>query len=82
MSSPLMQQFLTGLKSPYADVRMKTAKSLYHYVKTELREVSAEELTAFMDEFNHQIFEMVSGSNVNEKKGGILAIGKFLYRVI
>ena len=29
-----------------------------------------------MDEFNHQIFEMVSSSDVNEKKGGILAIGK------
>ena len=35
-----------------------------------------EELTSFMDEFNHHIFEMVSGSDVNEKKGGILAIGK------
>jgi FKBP12-rapamycin complex-associated protein len=45
-------------------------------VKTELREVSVEELTSFMDDFNHHIFEMVSGSDVNEKKGGILAIGE------
>jgi len=29
-----------------------------------------------MDDFNHHIFEMVSGSDVNEKKGGILAIGE------
>ncbi|KAJ9576744.1 hypothetical protein L9F63_025360, partial [Diploptera punctata] len=43
-------------------------------VKTELREVSVEEVTTFMDDFNHHIFEMVSGSDVNEKKGGILAI--------
>ncbi|KAK6628142.1 hypothetical protein RUM43_001953 [Polyplax serrata] len=74
MSSALMQQFVSGLKSRHADVRMKTAKDLYLYVKTELREVSPEELTAFMDEFNRHIFEMVSGSDVNEKKGGILAI--------
>lgn len=46
-----------------------------------------EELTSFMDDFNHHIFEMVSGSDVNEKKGGILAIGewqckKFKYIVL
>lgn len=78
MYSVLMQQFVTGLKSRHADVRMKTAKDLYLYVKTELREVSPEELTSFMDEFNRHIFEMVSGSDVNEKKGGILAIGTVL----
>ncbi|KAK7869671.1 hypothetical protein R5R35_010033 [Gryllus longicercus] len=74
MSSALMQQFVSGLKSRHPDVRSKSARDLYHYVKTELREVSVEELTAFMDEFNHHIFEMVSGSDINEKKGGILAI--------
>lgn len=56
---------------------------LLFQVKTELREVSAEELASFMDEFNHHIFEMVSGSDVNEKKGGILAIGNIkLIRMI
>ena len=34
-----------------------------------------EEHTAFMDEFNHHIFEMVSSTELNERKGGILAIG-------
>lgn len=43
-------------------------------VKTELREVSAEERAVFNDEFNHHIFEMVSSSDSNEKIGGILAI--------
>ncbi|XP_046989267.1 serine/threonine-protein kinase mTOR isoform X1 [Schistocerca americana] len=74
MSNTLMQQFVTGLKSRHHEVRFKAARDLYHYVKTELREVSVEEQTSFMDEFNHHIFEMVSGSDVNEKKGGILAI--------
>ncbi|PNF25178.1 Serine/threonine-protein kinase mTOR, partial [Cryptotermes secundus] len=74
MSNALMQQFVAGLKSRNAETRSKAARDLYHYVKTELREVSMEELTSFMDDFNHHIFEMVSGSDVNEKKGGILAI--------
>nr|WBK62802.1 target of rapamycin [Sogatella furcifera] len=74
MSNALLQQFVAGLKSKSQETRTKAARDLYLYVKTELREVSAEELTAFMDEFNHHIFEMVSGSDVNEKKGGIVAI--------
>lgn len=45
-------------------------------VTTELREVPVEELTMFMDEFNHLIFDMVSSADVNEKKGAILAIGR------
>ena len=57
------------------DTRTKAARELNHYVTTELREVSLDDLTSFMDEFNHQIFEMVSSSDVNERKGGILAIG-------
>lgn len=68
-------QFVAGLKSRNVDVQIKTARELYHYAKTELREVPQEELTQFLDEFNHQIFEMVSSNDVHEKKGGVLAIG-------
>ncbi|XP_038222262.1 serine/threonine-protein kinase mTOR [Zerene cesonia] len=66
--------FVAGLKSRIVDVQTKTARELYHYAKTELREVPQEELTQFLDEFNHQIFEMVSSNDVHEKKGGVLAI--------
>lgn len=68
MSSILVQQFVQRLKSRNEEIRNKAARDLCLYVKTELREVSQEEITAFMDEFNHHIFEMVSGSDVNEKK--------------
>jgi len=51
---------------------------LYLKVKTELREVSAEERAIFNDDFNQHIFEMVSSTDSNEKIGGILAIRKFL----
>ncbi len=45
-------------------------------VTTELREVSVEDLSTFMDEFNHHIFDMVSSPDSNEKRGAILAIGE------
>lgn len=69
-----MEQFVSGLKSRHEETRAKTARDLYHYVTTELREVAVEELIAFLDDFNHHIFEMVSSSDASEKKGGILAI--------
>ena len=71
-----MAQFISGLKSRNEETRTKTARNLQHYVTTELREVSADERTSFMDELNHHIFELVSSPDGNEKKGGILAIGK------
>ncbi|KAK0179190.1 hypothetical protein PV327_008004 [Microctonus hyperodae] len=74
MMTGLVQQFVQRLKSRHEDVRNKAARDLCHYIKTELRETSQDEITIFMDEFNHQIFEMVSGTDMNEKKGGILAI--------
>ncbi|XP_014254034.1 serine/threonine-protein kinase mTOR [Cimex lectularius] len=75
MSTAAPSQFVNGLKSRSAEVRAKAAKDLYKYVKTELRELSSEELAAFMDEFtNKHIYEMVSSQDVNENKGGILAI--------
>lgn len=75
MSTPIMQQFVSGLKSRHPETRSKAGEDLCFYVKTELREATPEEVNLFIDEFNHHIFEMVSGNDVNEKKGGILAIG-------
>ncbi|XP_071445181.1 serine/threonine-protein kinase mTOR [Hetaerina americana] len=74
MSASGMQQYLAGLKSRNAETRLKAARDLYHYVNTELRELSGEEQNAFRTELNNHIYEMVSGSDVNENKGGILAI--------
>ena len=69
----VMLRFATDLKSKSEGIRNKAAKDLYTYVSTELREVSQEELNTFLDDFNHHIFEMVSG-DTNSKMGGILAI--------
>ncbi|KAJ8676220.1 hypothetical protein QAD02_012006 [Eretmocerus hayati] len=70
----LVQQYSQRLKSKHEDVRKQAARELCHYVKTELREATQEEITSFLDDFNHHIFEMVSSSDINEKKGGVLAI--------
>lgn len=45
---------------------------------SELREALQEDVILFVDNLNHQIFDMVSSSDVNEKKGGILAIVSLL----
>ena len=71
----IITQFVTGLKNKSEDVRNKSAMDLYRFVVTELREMPSEYHTTFMDKFNHFIFEMVSSSDMNERKGGILAIG-------
>lgn len=76
VASTSINTFVSGLKSKNEDVRLKTAKELHRYIATELREMSQEDSTKFLDDFNHHIFDMVSSSDINDKKGGILAIGK------
>ena len=70
-----MQNFI-GLKSRQDDARFKAARNLKRYVATELREVSQELTSGFLEDLNHTIYELVSSTEVHEKKGGILAIGK------
>nr|FAA04053.1 TPA: mechanistic target of rapamycin [Lymnaea stagnalis] len=74
----VLQSFVLGLKHRQEDVRFKTAIDLHHFVVTELREMQQDDVASFMDDFNHHIFEMVSSSDVNERKGGVLAIVSLL----
>lgn len=73
----LVTQFVQGLKS--RSQQNKTAQELLLYVKTELREMPQDELLAFLDEFNHHIFDMISSADNSEKKGGVLAISERLH---
>lgn len=77
----VLQSFVLGLKHRQEDVRFKTAVDLHHFVVTELREMQQDDVASFMDDFNHHIFEMVSSSDVNERKGGVLAIGN-IFKVV
>lgn len=73
--NPVVSSFVQGLKS--RTQQNKTAQDLLLYVKTELREMPQDELLAFLDEFNHSIFDMISSADNSEKKGGVLAISKY-----
>ncbi|XP_046866622.1 serine/threonine-protein kinase Tor-like [Drosophila willistoni] len=72
--SSIVQQFVSGLKSRNGNIQNKTTHDLFLYCKTELREMSQEELAQFFDEFDHHIFNMVNAADINEKKGGALAM--------
>lgn len=78
MSAAVVQQFVTGLKSRHKEIQNKAAQDLFMYVKTELREMPQENLVQFFDNFNHHITDMLNSADINEKKGGVLAISKFL----
>ncbi|XP_039478905.1 serine/threonine-protein kinase Tor [Drosophila santomea] len=73
-TTSVVQQFVNGLKSRNRNVQNKATQDLVFYVKTELREMSQEELAQFFDEFDHHIFTMVNATDINEKKGGALAM--------
>lgn len=69
-----LENYVSQLKSRNEEVRLRAAKDLHQFVTTEVPEMAIENVASFMDEFNHHIFEMVSSSDINDKKGGILAI--------
>lgn len=68
----IVAHFVQGLKS--RSQQNKTSQELLLFVKTELREMPQDELLAFLDDFNHSIFDMISSADNSEKKGGVLAI--------
>ena len=71
-----MQEFLTGLKAKDEEVRVLTAYSLHSYVSTDLREVSADALVSFFNEFSSHIYHMGTSSSADDKKGAIYAISE------
>ena len=72
-----MAEFFSGLKSRSDETRLKAARNLQHFVSTELRELPAERYSEVLDEINQNIFSLMSSPELHEKKGGILAIGKY-----
>lgn len=51
-------------------------------IKAELRDLSPEEVTSFIDDFNNtHIYQMVSSNDINENKGGVLAISKCINKM-
>ncbi|CAA9998750.1 unnamed protein product [Nesidiocoris tenuis] len=75
MATSRASNIAAQLKSRNEEKRNKAAQELYRYIKSELRDLSPEELTAFIDDFNNtHLYQMVSSNDINENKGGVLAI--------
>lgn len=71
-----MAQYFVNLSKRSEETRMRAAKELQRYVSTELRELPTDRVQGELDEINQHIYQLISSSEVHEKKGGILAIGK------
>ncbi|CAG9112203.1 unnamed protein product [Plutella xylostella] len=74
MSSYQISELVSGLRSRHADIRRKSIRELYHFAKTELREMPQDTLTQVLDEFNQHIHSLVSSYDSSDKKAGILTI--------
>ena len=72
--NPMVAHFVEGLKSRSEEVREKSVKDLKKYVSKELPEMNTEDSSSFVDDFSKCIFDMISSSDLNERKGGICAI--------
>lgn len=81
-TATIVAQFLLGLKSKTREIQNKAAQDLFLFIKTDLREMPQPEMQTFLDAFNHDLFDMVSSIDNNEKKGGVLAISKFLFGLL
>ncbi|XP_057312523.1 serine/threonine-protein kinase mTOR-like [Hydractinia symbiolongicarpus] len=69
-----LQKIVTGLKNRNEEVRGKYANTLQHFVTTELREATSDQYPELMEQLVRFIYDLVNSADVNEKKGGILAI--------
>lgn len=76
MASYQVFELLSGLKSRQSESRHRAIRELLHFVKTDLREMSQETHNQVLDDFNQQIHALTSSYDNNEKKAGILTIGK------
>ena len=68
-----IQRFILGLRSKNEDERYRTARDLFNFVSSDLREVPAEELSAVLDQLTKQMLDNVKGDPA-AKLGGILTI--------
>lgn len=71
-----MSEMVWGLKSQKPETQHKAIRELLHFVKTEFREMSPEVLAQVLDDFNQQIHAMTCSYDNNERKAGVLTIGK------
>lgn len=63
------------LRSKHDEERLRAAQQLYHYVTNEVQGKPLEFIKTFIEDINQQILQLLqTNSNIDEKKGGLLAI--------
>lgn len=70
-----LSRFLNGLKSSSDEVRLSTVAEIRRFVASELKEAAASNYAEFIEDLCVEFEGMLSGTDPNEKKGAILAIG-------
>ena len=80
MNNTVIQQFVAGLKSRSDETRLQAAKDLRRYALFELQELSRDDLSRFLDEFDKHLTDMVTNGDISEKKGAVMALSKFQRR--
>ncbi|EUB64971.1 Target of rapamycin [Echinococcus granulosus] len=71
----VLSRFLDGLKSSSDEIRLSTVAEIRRFVALELKEAAASNYAEFIGDLCVEFEGMLSGSDPNEKKGAILAIG-------
>ncbi|CDS40303.1 FKBP12 rapamycin complex associated protein [Echinococcus multilocularis] len=71
----VLSRFLDGLKSSSDEIRLSTVAEIRRFVASELKEAAASNYAEFIEDLCVEFEGMLSGSDPNEKKGAILAIG-------
>jgi hypothetical protein len=59
----------------HKEVRAHAAQDLRTFVESEARQMSSEAFTAYMNNLNKRICDLVNSSDIHEKMGGITVIG-------
>ncbi|KAF0683063.1 Aste57867_24843 [Aphanomyces stellatus] len=67
-------RFLPGLRNSSSNIRSKTAKSLCLYLESEARDLAMAEYTSVVSGISSCIIEMVLGSDIADRTGGIVAM--------
>ncbi|VDK35937.1 unnamed protein product [Taenia asiatica] len=71
----ILGRFLDGLKSSSDEIRLSTVAEIRRFVASELKEAAASNYAEFIEDLCVEFEGMLSGSDPNEKRGAILAIG-------
>ena len=69
----IIHKIVSDLRSRHPDVQTRSAKELFNYVATDLREVPPENLNAVLDYVTKHLLDSVKG-DANALLGGILAV--------